>query len=49
LKAGTRDQPADGGQLPRGRWKERAMFFLGLIIIIAVLMIVVVPRSRRKL
>ena len=39
---------ADGGQLPRGRWKERAMFFIVLLVIVAVVMIVAVPRIRRK-
>jgi hypothetical protein len=50
LRAGTGDRGSatDGSQLPRGRWKERDMFFLVLIIIIAVLMLIVVPRMRRK-
>jgi hypothetical protein len=39
---------ADGGQLPRGRWKERAMFLIVLVVIIAVVMIVAVPRLRRR-
>jgi hypothetical protein len=39
---------ADGGQLPRGRWKERAMFLIVLVVIVAVIMIVAVPRMRRK-
>jgi hypothetical protein len=33
----------------RRHWKEQAMFLIGLIIVIAVLMIVVLPRIRRKL
>jgi hypothetical protein len=50
LRAGTRPQgpAADGSNPPRGRWKEPAMLFLVLIVIIAALMIVVVPRIRRK-
>jgi hypothetical protein len=39
----------DGGQLPWRHWKERAMFLVGLVIIVAVLMMVVVPRIRRRL
>jgi hypothetical protein len=40
---------ADGGQSPWRQWKERAMFLIGLVIIIAVLVIVVMPRIRRRL
>lgn len=39
---------ADGGQLPRGRWEERAMFFFVLGVIVAVVVIVALPRMRRK-
>jgi hypothetical protein len=34
--------------LPRGRWKERAMFLIILVVIVAVVMIAAVPRMRRK-
>jgi hypothetical protein len=34
--------------VPRRRWKERAMILIGLIVI-AVLVIVLLPRIRRKL
>ena len=44
-----RGSAADRGQVPRRHWKERAMILIGLIIVIAVVMIVVVPRTRRKL
>jgi hypothetical protein len=45
-----RGSAADGGLVPRRHWKERAMILIGLVIIvIAVLMMVVVPRIRRKL
>jgi hypothetical protein len=46
--AGTRGSAADGGQLPRGRWKERAMFLIILVVIVAVVMIVALPRILRK-
>jgi hypothetical protein len=39
---------ADRGQVPRRHRKERAMILIGLIIIIAAVMIVVLPRIRRK-
>ena len=48
LGAGTGDQPPTAASYPRGRWKERDMSFLVLIAIIAVLMLIVVPRMRRK-
>jgi hypothetical protein len=31
-----------------GRWKERGMFFIVLVVIVAVVMIVALPRMRRK-
>jgi hypothetical protein len=31
-----------------GRWKERGMFFIVLVVIVAVIMIVAVPRILRK-
>jgi hypothetical protein len=34
--------------LPRGRWKERGMFFIILVVIVAVVVIVALPRMRRK-
>jgi hypothetical protein len=34
--------------LPRGRWKERAMFLIILVVIVAVVMIVALPRILRK-
>jgi hypothetical protein len=33
---------------PGGRWKERAMFLIVLVAIVAVIMIAAVPRIRRK-
>jgi hypothetical protein len=46
--AGTGGSAADGGQLLRGRWKERAMFLIILVVIVAVVMIVALPRILRK-
>jgi hypothetical protein len=46
--AGTRDQPPTAASCPGGRWKERGMFFIVLVVIAAVVMIVAVPRILRK-
>jgi hypothetical protein len=43
-----RGSPTGGGPVPRRHWKERAMILIGLIIIIAVIMIAVLARGRRK-
>jgi hypothetical protein len=43
-----RGSAAGGGPVPRRHWKERAMILIGLIIIIAVIMIAVLARGRRK-
>ena len=48
LKAATGNQPPAAASYPGFTGRERAMVLIGLIII-AVLMIVVVPRIRRKL
>jgi hypothetical protein len=48
LGADAGDPPPAAGQVPRRHWKERAMILIGLIVF-AVLMIVVLPRIRRKL
>jgi hypothetical protein len=47
-QAGTGDQPPTAARYSRRHWKEQAMFLIGLIIVIAVLMIVVLPRIRRR-
>jgi hypothetical protein len=47
LGAGARDQPPTAASCP-GRWQERAMFLIILVVIAAVVMIVALPRMRRK-
>jgi hypothetical protein len=39
---------ADGGQLPRGRWKEQAMILIGLIVIAAAVLVMLTLRRNRR-
>jgi hypothetical protein len=48
LRAGTRDQPPAAASYPGVDGRELAMFLTVLIVIIAVLMIVALPRLWRK-
>jgi hypothetical protein len=41
-------RPPTVARCPRGRWKERAMFLIVLVAIVAVIMIAAVQRIRRK-
>jgi hypothetical protein len=48
LGASTGDQPPTAASNPRGRWKERAMILIGLIVIAAAVLVMLTLRRNRR-